>query len=126
MKLQRFLQVEKCLFFVLALAGDVHFQALSDVPVALTPDDRGKRTLYESILPPARRAHNTCRSVTVAAPFGWYVQYSFRTRAPSESVGNFRNSRKDHRRNSSPFEIKTIGSSSDLSGTCGIGITSNR
>ena len=38
---QRFLQVGESLFFGFALAGDIDFQALGDVPFPLAPNSRG-------------------------------------------------------------------------------------
>ena len=41
-KFKRFLQIGECLFLSLALAGDVDFETLSDIPVSFTPDGCGK------------------------------------------------------------------------------------
>ena len=50
MKLQGFLQVRESLFFGLALAGDIDFQALRNVPSPFPPDSRSKRSPHVNIL----------------------------------------------------------------------------
>ena len=47
---QRLPQVGEGLFFRFTLAGDIEFEALRDVPIALTPDGRGERSLHELIV----------------------------------------------------------------------------
>jgi hypothetical protein len=42
MKLQRFSQISERLFFGLALAGDIKFEALGDVPISFSPNSRGE------------------------------------------------------------------------------------
>jgi len=49
-KLQRLLQVGKRLFFGRALAGDVDFEALGDVPIPLPPNGCSKRSLHAHTL----------------------------------------------------------------------------
>src|SRR6187431_2427631 len=49
-KFQRLLQVGECLFLAFALTGDVHFDALGDVPVTFTPNCRSERALHTRIL----------------------------------------------------------------------------
>ena len=41
MEFERFLQIGQRLLFALALAGNIKFQALRDVPIALTPNGCG-------------------------------------------------------------------------------------
>ena len=45
-----FLQVGKSLFLGLALAGDIEFQALGDVPLPLTPNGRSEWSLHDPIV----------------------------------------------------------------------------
>ena len=65
-KLQRFLQVGQSLFFGLALAGDIDFEALGNVPIPFAPNCSGKRSLHDHIL--AQKARNSldyfCTRVT--------------------------------------------------------------
>jgi hypothetical protein len=49
-KLQCFFQIGKSLFFALALAGDIDFEALRNIPVPFTPDGRSERSLHYHIL----------------------------------------------------------------------------
>ena len=49
-KFQRFLQVGESLFFGLALAGDIDFEALRDIPFPFAPNSRGERSLHDHIL----------------------------------------------------------------------------
>ncbi len=47
---ERFLEVGKSLFLGLALAGNVDFQALGDVPLPLTPNGGSEWSLHEPIV----------------------------------------------------------------------------
>ena len=58
---QRFLQVGKSLFLGLALAGDVEFQALGDIPLPLTPNGRSERSLHDLIVSQARVLRTVAR-----------------------------------------------------------------
>ena len=49
-KLEGFSEIFERLVFRGALTGNVDFQALCDVPVALTPDGRGERSLHVIIV----------------------------------------------------------------------------
>ena len=51
---QRFLQVGESFFLGLALAGDVEFQALGNVPLPLTPNGRSEWSLHDLIVSQAR------------------------------------------------------------------------
>jgi hypothetical protein len=44
--IEGFAQVGESFFFGLALAGNVDFQALGDVPISFTPDGRGEGALH--------------------------------------------------------------------------------
>ena len=61
MEFERFLQIGQRLLFALALAGNIKFQALRDVPIALTPNGCGERSFHDYYsftggrLPPASR-----------------------------------------------------------------------
>ena len=46
MEFEGFAQVGEGFFFGLALAGDVDFEALGDVPVSFTPNGRGEGALH--------------------------------------------------------------------------------
>jgi len=46
-KFQRFLQVRQRLLFALTLAGNIKFQALGEVPIALTPNGCSERSLHD-------------------------------------------------------------------------------
>ena len=50
MEFERFPQICQRLFFSLALAGDIQFETLGDVPVVFAPDGRGERSLH--VTPP--------------------------------------------------------------------------
>ena len=47
---QRFFEVVQRFVFRCPLTGDVDFKALRDVPIALSPNSRGKRSLHAPIL----------------------------------------------------------------------------
>src|ERR1017187_870027 len=66
----RFLQVGKSLFFGLALAGDVEFQALGDVPLPLTPNGRDEWSLHDLIVSQAMVFSTV---VAVRAPRGVFL-----------------------------------------------------
>ena len=46
----RFLEVGQSLVLGLALAGDVEFEALRDIPLPLAPNGSGKRSLHGLIV----------------------------------------------------------------------------
>jgi hypothetical protein len=50
-KLQRLLQIGESFFFGLALTGNIHFQALRDLPLPLTFNCRREWSLHDPILP---------------------------------------------------------------------------
>ena len=50
MKLDGFLQVREGFLFGLALAGDVEFEALRDIPVSFAPDGGRKRPVHDHTL----------------------------------------------------------------------------
>jgi hypothetical protein len=54
-QLQRFPQVGESLFFSLALACDVEFEALGDAPLPLAPDGRGERSFHDFIVSQAKQ-----------------------------------------------------------------------
>jgi hypothetical protein len=54
MKFQRLLQIGESLFFGFALTGDIHFKALGDVPVSLSPDSCSEPSLHLHILSQTR------------------------------------------------------------------------
>ena len=56
---QRFCQIGKSLFLGLALAGDVEFQALGDVPLPFTPNCRREWSLHDLILSQGDAASHT-------------------------------------------------------------------
>jgi len=49
-KLESFGEVCKSLFLGLSLTGDIDFQTLRDIPVALAPDSRGEQSLHMQIV----------------------------------------------------------------------------
>lgn len=51
MEFERFPQICQRLFFSLALAGDIQFETLGDVPVVFAPDGRGEQSLHSSRSP---------------------------------------------------------------------------
>ena len=58
---QRFLQVGESLSFGFALASDIDFQALGDVPLPLAPNGRGEWSLHDHILSDGNRpSHARC------------------------------------------------------------------
>src|ERR1700694_1183952 len=56
MQFQRFLEVCECLVFGLTLACDIEFQALSNIPLAFTPNSRSEWSLHVLILSHSRRS----------------------------------------------------------------------
>lgn len=50
----RFLEVGKSLFLGLPLAGDIEFEALGDIPLALTPNGSRKWSLHDLIVSQAK------------------------------------------------------------------------
>ncbi len=56
-KFERFLQIGESLFFGFTLAGNIHFQALRDIPLSLAPDGCGERSLHDHILSHAMGTH---------------------------------------------------------------------
>ena len=46
----RFLEVGKSLFLGFALAGDVEFEALGDIPLPFAPNGSRKRSLHDLIV----------------------------------------------------------------------------
>ena len=57
---QRFLQVGDSFFFGLALAGDIDFEALRDIPIPLAPDGSSKRSLQGDILSQQEWGRHIC------------------------------------------------------------------
>ena len=47
---QSFFQICEGLFFGVALAGDIDFQALGDIPLPFAPDGCGERSLHVRIV----------------------------------------------------------------------------
>ena len=50
----RFLEIDKSLFLGVALAGDVKFETLGDIPPPLAPDGSRKWSLHDLIVSQAR------------------------------------------------------------------------
>jgi len=50
MELQRLFQIGQRLLFGCALAGDINFEALRDVPISFAPDGCRKWTFHDCIL----------------------------------------------------------------------------
>jgi len=50
MQFQRFLQIRESCVLSFALAGDIHFQALGDIPVAFPPYGCRERSLHKRIV----------------------------------------------------------------------------
>ena len=51
MQLERLAKIGKSLLFSVALAGNIHVQALGNKPIALAPDGCGKWAFHIPILP---------------------------------------------------------------------------
>ena len=89
---QRFLQVGQCLFLGLALAGDIEFQALRDVPLPFTPYGRGEWSLHDLIVsqvkvrPPGTQLDN----LDPVASGGSGGQFAGKEASSGEFVGNYR------------------------------------
>ena len=49
-EIERFAEIIECFLFRLALAGNVQFKALSDVPILFLPNGRSEWALHASIL----------------------------------------------------------------------------
>jgi len=54
-KFERFFQVGESLFFAFALACNINFQTLGDIPIPLAPDGRGEWSLHNLILSHPRK-----------------------------------------------------------------------
>ncbi len=61
---QRLLQVGERTFFGFALAGDIDFQALGDVPIPLAPNGRGEWSFHDYILSHGNRPSHANPGVT--------------------------------------------------------------
>ena len=76
----RFLEIGKGLFLGVALAGDVEFEALGDIPPPLAPDGGRKWSLHDLIVSQARERCTAARVPMVPTQIGSLT-------APRNSVG---------------------------------------
>lgn len=74
------LEIGKCLFLGVALAGDVEFEALGDIPPPLAPDGGRKWSLHDLIVSQARERCTAARVPMVPTQIGSLT-------APRNSVG---------------------------------------
>ena len=91
----RFLEVGESLFLGLALAGDVEFQALGDIPLPLTPNGSREWTLHDLIVSQERalrtvpQIQNPIRSLPVPGR-PWWRPACFPPRSDQNPQGSFR------------------------------------